>query len=323
MSKCKVLFALILFSLIVGCSSGSSIFGKDKGGSGLGNDLINGVEGLEMSFLEGAPPNEVFSGTNFDVLVDVKNLGNLDVDEGHIRLGGLTARMRIQGTNVRSIGDQVLGKIKYPGGESRTYDWNVKVLDSAPVRRDISETLTAQICYKGSVESEVEACIRPRPGSPGIIEDGCVVGSKSVSGGQGGPIAITSMTQQVIRQGEGESNKLIFFIEVQNVGGGDVINFNLNDIDKCQISERDKRNAEIIIEQASLVGGGNLQCSSVKGENDNKIIMFGGKGRITCQTIEEISNEDHYPVDLYMKMNYGYVKSENTRFTLKKDTIFS
>ena len=82
-----------------------------------------------------------------------------------------------------------------------------------------------------------------------------------------------------------------------------------------------KGKAKVIIEEARLTGLGPLKCNSIESK-PNELIMINGKGRLTCKTIQEISNLDHYPVDLYIKMNYGYVDSINTGFTLKKDIFF-
>ncbi len=305
----------ILFSLIflAGCGSISS----GSGGDDLSEDTTTGIEGIELSFLEGAPPKEVYGGANFDVFVDVHNKGVNSIERGTIRMSGLSPRFRID-PGAQEIGE-ILGRAIYPGGEFKTMEWTVDMLGST-TRRDISETLNAQVCYEGSVISEVEVCVRPRPGSPGLIEGGCNIGKKSISGGQGGPIAITSLTEQIVKQSSGD-NELVFFIDIKDVGGGNVVDKD-GSFDKCLFSARDKQEATVGIEEASLVGLGSLECESIRGRR-GELAMFNGKGRLICRTTQPVPNDAHYSVDLYMKLNYGYVDSANARFTLKKDVGFS
>jgi hypothetical protein len=304
----------ILFSLIflAGCSSISSGSGED-----FSEDVTTGNEGIELSFLEGAPPKEVYGGANFDVFVDVRNKGVNNIERGSIRMSGLSPRFNIN-PGAQEIGE-VLGRNIYPGGESKTLEWTVE-LKGTTVRKDISETLNVQVCYEGSVISEVEACVRPRPGSPGLIEGGCTLGKKSISNGQGGPIAITSFTEQIVKQSSGD-NELLFFMDVKDVGGGNVVDKD-GSFERCLFSARDKQEATVVIEEASLVGLGSLDCESIRGRK-GELIMFNGQGRLTCRTTQPVPNDAHYSVDLYMKLNYGYVDSANARFMLKKDVGFS
>ena len=91
---------------------------------------------------------------------------------------------------------------------------------------------------------------------------------------------------------------------------------NIGKVEDCSISERDKARSGVVIESVSFLGEeSGFEC---EGGEKNKVIMLNGKGVFKCTAIN-IPNDVHYSVPLYIKMNYGYVKSMNKVITLKKD----
>ncbi|MAG52978.1 MAG: hypothetical protein CMH62_03380 [Nanoarchaeota archaeon] len=318
MLKYKILFVLFALVFLVGCSNfGGSSFLKKDNVEVDEIDPFKGNKGLELSFFEGSPPDDVFQDTNFAVTVEAHNQGALNIERGTARLGALSGRFTISGANTREFGI-IRGKQNFPDiGDREVIEWDNINAKRTSVRSDTRQSVNVQVCYEGNIEANPEACVRPRPGSDGIIEGECDVGKESFSGGHGGPIAVTSITDTIVKQSD-STNIIRYAIEFKDVGGGDIIN--MDEIDNCLLSERDKRDADVVFDIGWFGESRSFKCKFAE-RKDGQLVMRNGKGRILCDS-PDVSNLDHYSVPLYIKMNYGYVKSINTGFTLKKDVFF-
>lgn len=343
MLKYKILIILTALLFVVGASCQTPSFFKGKQDENV-DDTFTGTNGLELSFLEGTPPNEVYQDTTFDIFVELQNKGALDINTGKIVLN-IPAIFNVKDDKTRII-EILAGRENYPDGETRIIEWNGVEVKKTTVRNDARQTINVQACYDSSVEAQPEGCVIPRPGSIGIIDGECgtkgskwgeigtkktlsggqggpiaISSFKTLSGGQGGPIAISSFIETVLKNDEA-TNKLVFRFEVNNVGGGDVIN--RDKVDDCRLTAKDKEKAEVEIEKVSWLGEEEaFVCTGGSGdENKNKVIMLNGKGTFKC-TSPSVSNDQHYSLPLYIKMNYGYVKSLNKGFTLKKDILYA
>jgi len=307
-----VLLALLF---VVGASCDRSTFFGSKSET-TEEDIFSGIQGLELSFMEGAPPNEVYQDTSFDIFVELHNQNALDVKRGTIKL---SIPYLFEVSDKTKTIDTMMGKETYPGGETEIIEWTGVKVKGTTVRKDTRQTANVQVCYAGDLEAQPMVCVRPRPGSDGIIEGECNIGKKSLSGGQGAPIAVTSVTETVLKESD-NTNTMVFRFEVEDVGGGKVID--VGEVNDCSISAKDKTKAEIIIEKVTWLGSETgFECEGGKEEKD-KVIMLNGKGVFKC-TSPAISNDEHYSLPLYIKMNYGYVKSINKGFTLKKDIFYA
>jgi len=271
--------------------------------------------------LEGSPPRDIYQDTNFLISVEMHNAGALDIENGVARLRSLSDRFVISGGNTRQFGI-IRGKLNFPDfGDFELVEWENIDAKSTTLKRDTSQNVNIQVCYEGKVEANPEVCVRPRSGSPGIIDGECNVGKKSFSGGQGGPIALTSIVDDIVKQ-KGGGNRIRYVIEVKDVGGGDVMDRKL--VTKCLPSDRDKRDAKVRFKIGWVGNDEAFECKFNKGEksNEGNLVMRNGLGRIVCDS-PVISNDVHYSLPLYIKMNYGYISSIKKGFTLKKDVFFN
>ena len=319
----KVFFVILILFLVGGCSNSGSIFSSGSSGSDDVSDPFEGNEGLVLSFIEGSPPGDVYQDTNFQVSVEVHNRGALDVTRGVARLGALSTRFVVDEGNTRTFED-IRGKLNFPDfGDMELVDWDNINAKQTSVRRDTNQNLNVQVCYEGRVEANPEVCVRPRPGSAGIISGERNVGKNAISGGQGGPIAVTSVIDSIVKETNDE-NKIRYVIEVRDVGGGNVINRG-ELVTNCLPSDREKNDANVGFE-IGWVGetAPNFKCKfNNKDEegNSGNLVVRNGLGRIICDS-PSVPNDNHYSLPLYIKMNYGYISTIKKSFTLKKD-VFS
>ncbi len=192
MFKYKEVTIILVLIFVAGCANiggGSSFFNRDK--SGLEDEVIfEGTNGLELAFLEGAPPKEVYQNSPFDIILEMHNDGALDISRGTAKLG-ISLLFDVDDTS-KSF-PIIKGKENYQFGETSQARWDGIDLKQRTVRKDSSEEVNVQVCYEGEVLAQPEICVKPRPGRPGVLEGGCSVGEKSISRGQGGPIAVTKI----------------------------------------------------------------------------------------------------------------------------------
>lgn len=315
MFKYKAVIVLLVLIFVAGCANiggGSSFFNRDKN-SGFEEEIIfEGTNGLELAFLEGAPPKEVYQNSPFDIVLEMHNDGALDITSGTAKLG---ISLLFDVDDTKKSFQTIMGKENFQLGETSQVRWDGIDLKQTTVRKDSREDINVQVCYEGEVLAQPEVCIRPRPGKSGVLEGGCTVGEKSVSGGQGGPIAVTKILDNDVRE-DGDSNVITFRIQVENVGGGDIID--RDEVDRCTLSARDKQEARIDVEVGWL-DGTKFECNK---NTNRKLVMNNGKGLITCKS-SPVPNDQHYSTPLNIKMNYGYVDSIKTSLTVKKDAFIS
>jgi hypothetical protein len=316
----KVMLVILVVMLLNGASCESP---TSSGSNNVEEETFVGVQGIEMSFLEGAPPNEVYQDTDFDVYIELHNRGALDVTEGKLRMSiplqpfDFNIDDKTQTISEITESTSIMGKENAPGGDYVTAEWNGIHAKSTSIRNDARQNIHAQLCYKGKIDAQPMVCISPRPGGKGLIEGECVIGRETYSGGNGGPIAVTAITESVLKDTE-TTNRIVFRMEVENVGGGDVIDE--SEVNGCQPTLRDKAKSTVKIEGVGWIGEETkFNCEGGKGK-ENEFLMLNGKGIFKCE-VKDIPNDVHYSLPLYIKMNYGYVKSINKVFTLKKDVF--
>ena len=80
-----ILFVLILVTGASCENSGSSFFNRGGSSETLEEEIFVGEKGVELSFLEGAPPKEVYKDASFDAMIELHNRGALDIIKGDIK----------------------------------------------------------------------------------------------------------------------------------------------------------------------------------------------------------------------------------------------
>jgi hypothetical protein len=275
------------------------------GGKGEEEGVFTGTKGLTASFIPGMPPENVWKDVSFDIGVEVQNQGRLDVSNGGVCVKSFTTQTFGKGDQCSSLG-LIHGKEEFSEGEVKQFISNGFV-PQEELTRDITYPITAQVCYIGEVVANPNICIRS---VDPLIESRCEVKDISLSGGQGGPVAVTKVHQDII-PGETQ-NELLFTINVKNVGGGRVVdqermNADCTGLDK--ISERG-----IVRVEVSLPGYGSARC---QGEEGKLRLTSSGEGEIMCKGIM-VPSDVSFPLPLNIGLTFGYVSSFPGGFTIKK-----
>jgi hypothetical protein len=75
-----IIFVVLSFAFISACFP--------SGNLNLDTQFRKGSEGLQMSFLDNLPPQEILAGDRFSIGINLENRGAYDITEGRITLSG-------------------------------------------------------------------------------------------------------------------------------------------------------------------------------------------------------------------------------------------
>lgn len=197
-------------------------------------DIHQGTAGFEMSFMQNSPPDEVYVGDTFPLMLDLHNKGAYDIKGGIIVLSveeeyiGITSKEYQEkvisfGLTGRSVYDPV------GGIDRKMIELVAKRID--PQSETHTSTIAVTTCYPYKTEAAATVCIDPDIYGQRQAEKVCTPqtlgmgvrkeGGQELPKGQGAPIAITKIEQRMLSHPERED--LIrpqFMIYVTNMGNG-------------------------------------------------------------------------------------------------------
>jgi hypothetical protein len=293
-----------------------------------------GKEGLNFRFVNQAPPQEVFEGTEFDVQLFIHNKGAFslrspDDDETQYR-----AKVNLEGydsSKVFSITEAFLGQglyvnpehirlegksYYYPDGEQDYFPLERFFAKAVPANFETSKvSFQATICYPYKTFFSEQVCIDTDPEGLGRRQQTCRVSDLSFSGGQGAPIAVTKIESKMIPRGQYVLPQ--FTIHLAHLGKGEFTDFILeaddNGVQGCssEVTYTDKN----IVAFNAWLGSDKLTCVTEKVRFDEK-----GKTSVDCfldsQSIFAVG--DNYYTQLGVELNYLYSQTTSTEVTIKR-----
>ena len=202
-----VLIAVSLMFLIAGCSGA---FSKGKTATIKTYDFRKGTDGLVMEFIEGMPPSQLFIGTDFSTGVKMKNNGAYDITD--------RAALTI------SVPDE--SAFEFKEGSGTTFTLNGKSLYIKEGEEDIvmfpmramcfpgyeekivtnyTRKIKASACYYYETVADADVCIDTQKFKRRTDEKlECKMQDVTLSGGQGGPVGVVSISPNIIPQSETE-----------------------------------------------------------------------------------------------------------------------
>lgn len=294
-----LLFIIVLTFALTGCTGSNR---SNRNGE-ISNYRI-GTQGLEMRFLNNAPPTVVYAEDEFfPVSIEVKNKGVYPGEND----GSITADIHFLGFDKDIIRNLDVESIDFEEEEAKTrYNpeggYNVMSVE-ADIEYGVFEdskidTYQAQIraaaCYPYKTFVAEEVCIDPNP-NRNSDSDTCTPGT-SGSGSQGAPVAVTSINSVAQR------GKARFVMTLSNVGGGNVIR--INDIGSCVDSDLEySSNDKVEIIDAQLSNGIYLECTP-----EDEITLVNGQATIVCKADGLDESMPAFKSVLQMELEYGYKK---------------
>ena len=237
--------------------------------------FVGGTKAVDMSFVDGAPPDEIFAGAQgFSIMVQLKNVGESPAN-GFIELIGLSPKdigLQSSGDLKKSFtlrgssktGDNVLE------GETRTIGWsNLRFSKNFAISGSMNLNFQVKSCYTYNTTAVVMACISNDPYDTSTDKVCKVNEAKQVSN-SGAPVKVVEAKEVSSGENNGEYSYLLT-LKIKNVGSGKV--FDVND-EECDwgVSGFDKQNkVRVSIKPNSQ--GVKVECFN---NGDNTVLLSKG-----------------------------------------------
>jgi hypothetical protein len=324
-----LIFGILLVFSIAGCMPGGGRPPVQK------LNIHEGTKGLAMEFMEKSPPDEVFLGDTFPLIIEMHNQGSYDITDGVIVVGIEKAYLSGPSEYVDELIDfSLTGRASYDpiGGIYR------KIIPLSATRLDPqAETLTTNIavttCYPYVTEATAQMCIdtdifgqreeekvcRSSPISMGTIQKG----GQELPKGQGAPIAITRVEPKMLPHNT--SAELVvpsFMIYVKNMGNGLPVDIGVYG-DACTPTGVPTRAWNVVGARVYLSdrsSSSQLDCrpklDPSRADKSGHIKLEKDEDFIRCTLTEGIPKaRGTYTTPLMIELEYGYT------FTISKSVL--
>nr|MBT4247246.1 hypothetical protein [Candidatus Woesearchaeota archaeon] len=282
----KILILLTIAIFLVGCGSGS-------GQEAASYNFKQGIGQLKVSFLDNAPPDKLYPGSDFKMILKVDNQQAYDVLNGRIVLVGLDdSYFKVQ-PNYQEFQELKGRSLLIPGGDKQFFEFDGLAEELFQNSVQYNNPYFVEVHYDSSLDFTDTVCINPNLYE--TYDSGCKRKDRSSYGGQGAPLAVTNMEQIVIPSGTGASVE--FRLELSNRGRGKVGFINLGN---------------------GKLGGKPIKCEFVgKHLVDKRRVELKSKQqqtKLVCKTF--LNDQRSYETTLNVDFTYDYDISEQHQLTM-------
>ncbi len=308
-----ILFGIFSLFFITGCGKG------DTDAISAASPFLGGSQGIEIKFLDGAPPDEITDGNTFPfrIVLSIKNEGEFDLDNANkVRVdlkGILPADFNALDSDIKNLNPESAPNARKKDSEGNIIE-AVETFATIPRSKDLSLlpnkisgntefTFRADVCYQYGTNAISKICILENMISP---PDDAICnprGDKKVFSSSS-PVQITKFRQTVAAE-----NKIQFSFDIVHSGQGNV--FKNVDISpsSCPKDSANRRSQEDTIGVKVTTGlNGNLECI---GLNPGTVTSIGevklvdNKRTITCTQTLTSRTDLERNVDIELKFDYS------------------
>lgn len=289
----KIIFSVILLLVLAGCGGSSNT-------DGLNSNWKVGNQGVTMSFLDNSPPDNIYDGEDYSLVLEMRNKGNYpdnDDDDLDVTLffsGFSRNLLTLPEDDTVSIEGGLTQTNQDGGVEYYEKDFESNIYPDAD---SIPQNLKVTACYYYETKAALDTCVDPDPIKND--EDTCTAGTLGNPGSQAAPIAVTSVYDESLK------GKVRFTIKIQNVGSGTVF-----EGDQCLNPEVTNKNV-VKVENVYL-GNEELDCNP-----SDKVRLVNGEGILTCTLDNLDASEPAYIESLGVYLSYNYKNSISKSLTIK------
>jgi hypothetical protein len=310
--KSKLLIGLMVFLLIfaAGC--------KKQEQTTAGKAFLGGTQGLQISFLSGLPPADVFDKDNpFQVGVKIENKGEFDIETASdidVSVTGINPQdFGVTASQLMLNSPEPIKGVKIDGsGNVIAGDFVTLEFPEMNYEREVSGTVPftvrANVCYEYGTKAQGKLCVRKDlrgvTGEAGVCDPLRQVPAEN----SGAPIQITN-----IRQTVSGSNKIDFFFTIRNMGAaGDSLHKSGSSCDTA-VANRD-----VVYIEVADTGLGELTCSGLRDGTTGTsgyVTLFNNEREVRCsQTLD--APEDFEKV-VEINLRYSYKQYVDTQLNVK------
>lgn len=295
------LFLFLAITLLNGCSFEEGTYVSD-------DTFRSGFSGVRLSFVDGAPPDEISENTATQVGISVNNVGAYDVEDGYITLNYDHDYLKLYSQNKKKITLEGRNKFNRDGEERAFFfDGETKFLESQSQAHEVP--LIASVCYKyDSVLNDVLCIDRPYVNS---VERGskiCTYSPKTY-GGQGGPVGITSVKLLLSKTSGEDLLKPIFDIELSHKGDG-LVSSVKSYSSACTTGSSKESMNKVFVD--AYLSGKKLDCGN------EEVKLVNGRARVRCVGQEIFTYAMPFKAPLSINLSYAYSESETFKFKITR-----
>ncbi len=308
-SKQVLPFLVVLAAVVLaGCTT-------TKPGTG-GNPFCGGIDGIEMKFVEGGPPAEVFDNNQFPFEVTLRLL-----NKGEFTVQPSDTKIELSGISQSDFGGPSYSKIVAEAVPSRQKDQDGKCTEGSPIHVSFGVspdepfkykhslpgntpfTLRADICYRYKTSATTQFCVDkllPRFDR----EPTCKIDEAKTVSNSGSPVQVANF-----KQDPGGENKLTFSFDVVHKGTGAVHAGAL-----CDTAFQNKNKVHVKV-SASV---GAITCSTLGGTNEGDVVLTENKRPVTCSmNTASVSGQREFQTPISIELSYNYKQHEDTAILVK------
>ncbi|MBW3001752.1 hypothetical protein KY338_01160 [Candidatus Woesearchaeota archaeon] len=267
-----------------------------------------GTKGIVLEFLTNSPPAEIYEERVFQILVDVQNKGAADVSNGMLVLG--TEEQQISIESEKDTRFDLDGKSVFnPEGSKDIKEFRAKSKLLITGIESHETAITATACYPYKTEATALVCIDTD--LAGMVKTKpCKTQRISMAGGQGAPVAITSVEPKMMTHEDIEKIQPEFLIKVQNLGAGQAL-LKEKTYDACTGKALGSETWNRVQVRATL-SETPLTCKP-------ETVKLSGDTTVLCvleQGIEKTKGT--YTAPLSIEVEYGYLDRAVKKVNIKK-----
>ena len=216
----QIFLIIAICLLLAGCSNMGGFFKGNSQGNIETYDFRKGIDGLDMQFVDGMPPKQVFVGSEFTIGIRAKNKGAYDItDRAQLKITVPDdSAFRFNGGNVKAV--SLPGKSPYiKDGAEDVIIFPMTALcfpgydgTTSAIKTNYTAKIKASACYYYETTASTDLCIDTRKYLREANDKPvCMMTDVRMEGGQGGPVGVVSISPNIIPQG---NNRTIFQISL-------------------------------------------------------------------------------------------------------------
>jgi hypothetical protein len=290
----KPVFIILLCLALFGCVSNG---GSNRKSNDVAEDYRTGTSGLMLSFMDGVPPDKILASSSLNVMIQINNKGAFNIEDASLYLSGYDKRYFF-GQDQMSKVFSIEGRSQYnPDGDIKDIiEFKDDQIENVPKEIDsFQQTIKATACYYYETSANPEICINPNQYSATSTEDVCQINAVSLNNGQGAPIEVTKVEEELMDQ------KVVLKIYVRNSGGGTPF---VADKANCHTSLKFN---EIDMIQLKEVGFSNYDLTSSC--RPNPLRLSSGTGFFVCSKDLGELGKNSFVTPLKIRLGYNYRES--------------
>lgn len=324
MNKKLTLTLLIIIILVLSGCSGMTFNGfKSSYKDPATVNYFVGTEGLSLEFLDQAPPDTVFEGSEFDVQTIIHNKGAYDViNQENVQVeivtdSANTIQLVTQGLEDFYLNDlgyvQLHGKSYfYPEGEQDFFALNrYRARDIIGNFERNSINFYVTMCYPYRTYFSDEICIDTNANKMDVRTQVCTSENKDYSKGQGAPVEITAVESNMVPKGAYIEPQFVIHIAHSENGIVSFYNSSNHAQNTCDDIGSEQVNK---MELTAILGNNSLECFP------NPVFFRDGEAKVECrlQGSRVLATAANYYTNLNIELKYLYTQTFDRKISVRR-----